>query len=186
MTTINSVAQTPAKSTSILSVRRGEQVALGGDGQVTLGNVVAKADAIKIRRVGPGGKVLVGFAGSAADAFALLERLEKKLGEFPDNTRRAAVELAKDWRTDRVLRRLEAMLAVVDRTASLMVSGAGDVIEPTDGIIGIGSGGAFAQAAAKALVEHSQLGAKEIVEAALRIAGEICIYTNTSIKVETL
>jgi len=152
---------------------------------VTLGNVVAKADAVKIRRIG-GGKVLCGFAGSAADAFALLERLEKKLGEFPDNTRRAAVELAKDWRTDRVLRRLEAMLAVVDKSTSLIVSGAGDVIEPTDGIIGIGSGGAFAQAAAKALVAHSELGAKEIVDAALRIAGEICIYTNTSIKVETL
>ena len=179
------MAMKAARSTTILSVRRGEQVALGGDGQVTLGNVVAKADATKIRRIG-GGKVLVGFAGSAADAFALLERLEKKLSEFPDNTRRAAVELAKDWRTDRVLRRLEAMLAVVDKSTSLIVSGAGDVIEPTDGIIGIGSGGAFAQAAAKALVQHSQLGAKEIVESALRIAGEICIYTNTSIKVETL
>src|SRR3954467_1328388 len=175
-----------ARSTTILSVRRGDQVALGGDGQVTLGNVVAKADATKIRRVGPGGTVLVGFAGSAADAFALLERLEKKLGEFPDNTRRAAVELAKDWRTDRVLRRLEAMLAVVDQTTSLMVSGAGDVIEPTDGIIGIGSGGAFAQAAAKALLAHSDLDARQIAEAALRIAGEICIYTNTNIKVETL
>jgi ATP-dependent HslUV protease subunit HslV len=179
------MAQQAARSTTILSVRRGEQVALGGDGQVTLGNVVAKADAVKIRRIG-GGKVLCGFAGSAADAFALLERLEKKLSEFPDNTRRAAVELAKDWRTDRVLRRLEAMLAVIDKSTSLIVSGAGDVIEPTDGIIGIGSGGPFAQAAAKALVEHSQLGAKEIVESALRIAGEICIYTNTSIKVETL
>jgi ATP-dependent HslUV protease subunit HslV len=180
------MAQHAARSTTILSVRRGEQVALGGDGQVTLGNVVAKADAVKIRRIGGGGKVLCGFAGSAADAFALLERLEKKLSEFPDNTRRAAVELAKDWRTDRVLRRLEAMLAVVDKSTSLIVSGAGDVIEPSDGIIGIGSGGPFAQAAAKALVEHSQLGATEIVEAALRIAGEICIYTNTSIKVETL
>jgi len=179
------MAQQAARSTTILSVRRGDQVALGGDGQVTLGNVVAKADAVKIRRIG-GGKVLCGFAGSAADAFALLERLEKKLAEFPDNTRRAAVELAKDWRTDRVLRRLEAMLAVVDKSTSLIVSGAGDVIEPTDGIIGIGSGGAFAQAAAKALVEHSQMGAKEIVDAALRIAGEICIYTNTSIKVETV
>ncbi|MEO6434415.1 MAG: ATP-dependent protease subunit HslV [Tepidisphaeraceae bacterium] len=177
---------TPAKSTTILSVRRGDQVALGGDGQVTLGNVVAKADAIKIRRVGPGGSVLVGFAGSAADAFALLERLEKKLGEFPDNTRRAAVELAKDWRTDRILRRLEAMLAVVDKTTSLMVSGAGDVIEPTDGIIGIGSGGAYAQAAATALLQHSTLGAKEIVEFALKITGEICIYTNTNVRVETL
>ena len=179
------MAQQAARSTTILSVRRGEQVALGGDGQVTLGNVVAKADAVKIRKLA-GGKVLCGFAGSAADAFALLERLEKKLGEFPDNTRRAAVELAKDWRTDRVLRRLEAMLAVVDRQTSLIVSGAGDVIEPTDGIIGIGSGGAFAQAAAKALLQHSQLGAKEIVDASLKIAGEICIYTNTSIRVETI
>jgi ATP-dependent HslUV protease, peptidase subunit HslV len=179
------MAMRPARSTTILSVRRGDQVALGGDGQVTLGNVVAKADAIKIRKIG-GGKVLVGFAGSAADAFALLERLEKKLGEFPDNTRRAAVELAKDWRTDRVLRRLEAMLAVVDKSTSLIVSGAGDVIEPTDGIIGIGSGGAFAQAAAKALVEHTQHPPQQIVESALKIAGEICIYTNTQIRVETL
>src|SRR3954471_22396939 len=170
----------PARSTTILSVRRGDEVALGGDGQVTLGNVVAKADAIKIRRIG-GGKVLCGFAGSAADAFALLERLEKKLAEFPDNTRRAAVELAKDWRTDRVLRRLEAMLAVVDKTTSLIVSGAGDVIEPSDGIIGIGSGGAFAQAAAKALIEHTQLSPKQIAESALKIAGEVCIYTNTNI-----
>jgi ATP-dependent HslUV protease subunit HslV len=180
------MGQQAARSTTILSVRRGDQVALGGDGQVTLGNVVAKADAVKIRRVGPGAKVLCGFAGSAADAFALLERLEKKLAEFPDNTRRAAVELAKDWRTDRVLRRLEAMLAVVDRTTSLMVSGAGDVIEPTDGIIGIGSGGAYAQAAAKALLENTPLAPKQIVESALKIAGEICIYTNTNIKVETL
>src|ERR1043165_655440 len=171
------VKQRAARSTTILSVRRGDSVALGGDGQVTLGNVVAKADATKIRRIGPGGKVLVGFAGSAADAFALLERLEKKLGEFPDNTRRAAVELAKDWRTDRILRRLEAMLPVVDRSTSLIVSGAGDVIEPTDGVIGIGSGGPYAQAAAQALLAHSKLTAKEIVEAALKIAGEICIYT---------
>jgi ATP-dependent HslUV protease subunit HslV len=177
--------QRPAKSTTILSVRKNGEVALGGDGQVTLGNVVAKADAVKIRRVG-GGNVLVGFAGSAADAFSLLERFEKKLSEFPDNTRRAVIELAKDWRTDRILRRLEAMLAVVDKETSLIVSGAGDVIEPTDGIIGIGSGGAFAQAAAKALVEHSNLPAKDIVEKSLKIAGEICIYTNTTIKVETL
>src|SRR6476646_6715165 len=165
------VSMQPARSTTILSVRKGEQVALGGDGQVTLGNVVAKADAVKIRRVG-GGKVLVGFAGSAADAFSLLERFEKKLSEFPDNTRRAVIELAKDWRTDRILRRLEAMLAVVDKETSLIVSGAGDIIEPTDGIIGIGSGGAYASSAAKALLTHSQLSAKEIVEAALRIAGE--------------
>ena len=179
------MATRPARSTTILSVRRNGQVALGGDGQVTLGNVVAKHDAVKIRRIG-GGKVLTGFAGSAADAFALLERFEKKLGEFPDNTRRAVIELAKEWRTDRVLRRLEAMLAVVDRETSLIVSGAGDVIEPTDGIIGIGSGGPFAASAAKALIQHSNLGAKEIVEASLKIAGEVCIYTNTNIRVESL
>jgi ATP-dependent HslUV protease subunit HslV len=179
------MAMTPARSTTILSVRRDGQTALGGDGQVTLGNVVAKHDAIKIRRIG-GGKVLTGFAGSAADAFALLERFEKKLSEFPDNTRRAVIELAKDWRTDRVLRRLEAMLAVVDKSTSLIVSGAGDVIEPTDGVVGIGSGGAYAASAAKALLAHSPLSAKEIVEASLRIAGELCIYTNTNIRVETL
>src|SRR3954468_20930552 len=175
----------PAKSTTILSVRRDNQVALGGDGQVTLGNIVAKQDAVKIRRLG-GGKVLAGFAGSAADAFALLERFEKKLAEFPDNTRRAAIELAKDWRTDRILRRLEAMLAVADKSASLILSGAGDVIEPTDGVIGIGSGGAYAAAAAKVLLTQTQLDPKQIVESALKIAGEICIYTNTNIKVETL
>jgi ATP-dependent HslUV protease subunit HslV len=174
----------PARSTTILSVRRGDQVALGGDGQVTLGNVVAKADAVKIRKIA--GRVLTGFAGSAADAFALLERFEKKLGEYPDNTRRAVIELAKDWRTDRALRRLEAMLAVIDKSASLIVSGAGDVIEPTDGIIGIGSGGPYAAAAAKALLAHTQLSPAEVVSSALKIAGELCIYTNTNIKVETL
>jgi ATP-dependent HslUV protease subunit HslV len=179
------MAQEAARSTTILSVRRNGQVALGGDGQVTLGNTVVKHDASKIRRVG-GGKVLVGFAGSAADAFALLERFEKKLAEFPDNTRRAVIELAKDWRTDRAMRRLEAMLAVVDSSTSLIAGGSGDVIEPTDGIIGIGSGGPYAQAAAKALLEHSKLSAKEIVEAALKIAGDICIYTNGNVKVETL
>jgi ATP-dependent HslUV protease subunit HslV len=175
----------PAKSTTILSVRRDGQVALGGDGQVTLGNIVAKSDAVKIRRIG-GGKVLTGFAGSAADAFALLERFEKKLSEFPDNTRRAVIELAKEWRTDRVLRRLEAMLAVADKQCSLIVSGAGDVIEPTDGIIGIGSGGAYALSAARALILHSNLEAKAIVEASLKIAGDVCIYTNGNVKVETL
>jgi ATP-dependent HslUV protease subunit HslV len=175
----------PARSTTILSVRRGDQVAIGGDGQVTLGNTVAKADAVKIRKLG-GGKVLTGFAGSAADAFALIERFEKKLAEHPDNVRRAVIELAKEWRTDRVLRRLEAMLAVVDRTTSLIVSGAGDVIEPTDGVIGIGSGGPFALSAAKALLAHSHLDARAIVEAALKISGEVCIYSNTNIKVETL
>src|ERR1700733_11666885 len=162
---------TPAKSTTILSVRRDNQVALGGDGQVTLGNIVAKHDANKIRRIGLGGKVLTGFAGSAPDAFSLLERFEKKLSEHPDNTRRAVIELAKDWRTDRVLRRLEAMLAVVDKSTSLIVSGAGDVIEPSDGVIGIGSGGAYAAAAAKALLAHSDLSASDIVKAALQIAG---------------
>jgi ATP-dependent HslUV protease subunit HslV len=174
-----------AKSTTILSVRRDGQVALGGDGQVTLGNVVAKHDAVKVRRLA-GGRVLAGFAGSAADAFALLERFEKKLAEFPDNTRRAVIELAKDWRTDRVLRRLEAMLAVADLSTSLVVSGAGDVIEPTDGVIGIGSGGPYALSAAKALLAHSTLSAKEIVEASLKVAGEVCIYTNGNIRVETL
>jgi len=174
-----------SRSTTILSVRRGNQVALGGDGQVTLGNIVAKHDAVKIRKMG-GGEVLVGFAGSAADAFALLDRFEKKLGEFPDNTRRAAIELAKDWRIDRVLRRLEAMLAVADKSTSLVISGAGDVIEPSDGVIGIGSGGPYATSAAKALLQHTQMAPKEIVESALRIAGDVCIYTNTNIKVETL
>src|SRR3954462_15143698 len=179
------MAMRPARSTTILSVRRDGQVALGGDGQVTLGNVVAKQDAVKIRRLG-NGRVLAGFAGSAADAFALLERFEKKLSEFPDNTRRAVIELAKEWRTDRVLRRLEAMLAVVDKSVSLIVSGAGDVIEPTDGIIGIGSGGPFAASAAKALLVHSSLSAAQIVEESLKIAGEMCIYTNTNIRVEAL
>ena len=175
----------PARSTTILSVRRGDQVALGGDGQVTLGHTVAKHDAVKIRKLG-NGKVLTGFAGSAADAFSLLERFEKKLSEHPDNTRRAVIELAKDWRTDRVLRRLEAMLAVADRTTSLIVSGAGDVIEPTDGVIGIGSGGPYALSAAKALLAHSDLDAKSIVEASLKISGEVCIYSNTNVRVETL
>jgi ATP-dependent HslUV protease subunit HslV len=175
----------PARSTTILAVRKGNDVAIGGDGQVTLGNVVAKHDAVKIRKVG-GGKVLIGFAGSAADAFALLERFEKKLSEHPDNTRRAAIELAKDWRTDRVLRRLEAMLAVADRTTSLIISGAGDVIEPSDGIVAIGSGGPYALAAAKALLANSTLSAREIVETSLKIAGEICIYTNGQVKVETI
>src|SRR5437588_11984083 len=165
---VEGASMPPARSTTILSVRRGEQVALGGDGQVTLGNTVAKSDAIKIRRLG-GGKVLSGFAGSAADSFALLERFEKKLSEYPDNTRRAVIELAKEWRTDRILRRLEAMLAVADQQCSLIVSGAGDVIEPTDGIIGIGSGGPYALSAARALLQYSQLDARAIVEAALKI-----------------
>jgi ATP-dependent HslUV protease subunit HslV len=172
-------------STTILSVRRDGVVAVGGDGQVTIGATALKHDAIKIRRLA-GGKVLCGFAGSAADAFALVERFEAKLEQYPGNIKRAAIELAKDWRTDRSLRRLESLLAVVDAETSLLIGGSGDVIEPSDGIIGIGSGGPYATAAAKALVAHSKLAAPEIVEAALRIAADICVYTNDRITVETL
>ena len=171
--------------TTIVSVRRGGVVALGGDGQVTLGNIVVKATARKVRRLHHD-KVLAGFAGATADAFTLFERFEAKLDKHQGHLVRSAIELTKDWRTDRVLRRLEAMLAVVDATTSLMVSGAGDVIEPTDGVIGIGSGGPYALSAAKALLQHSSLSAKEIVEASLRISGEVCIYSNTNIKVESL
>ena len=175
-------------ATTILSVRRDGKVAIGGDGQVSLGDTIAKADATKIRRlnVDRGNPIIVGFAGSAADAFALMERFEKTLGEHPDNLRRAAVELAKAWRMDRALRRLEAMLAVADKETSLVLSGNGDVIEPSDGIMAIGSGGNFAGSAARALLRHSDLDAEAIVRAAMQIAGETCIYTNTNIKVETL
>jgi ATP-dependent HslUV protease subunit HslV len=173
------------RSTTILSVRHKGKVALGGDGQVTMGNAVVKSDALKIRKLFDG-KVLVGFAGGAADAFALLERFETKLKEHPGNVPRAATELAKDWRTDRVLRRLEAIITVVDAKHSLLVSGTGDVIQPTDGILGIGSGGNFALAAARALVAHSDLSAAEIVRTALDIAGDLCIYTNDNITVEEL
>jgi len=179
------MAMIAARSTTILSVRRDNLVALGGDGQVTLGQTVAKHDAIKIRRLG-GGKVLTGFAGSAADSFALLERFERKLADHPDNTRRAVIELAKDWRTDRVMRRLESMLVVADAGVSLIVSGAGDIIEPTDGIVGVGSGSSYAIAAARALLRHTDLNAKMIVEHSLKIAGELCIYTNSHVRVETL
>lgn len=172
-------------ATTILSVRRDGRVAMGSDGQVTLGNTIFKHDALKIRRLADN-KVLAGFAGAAADAFALLERFEAKLQQFPGNMRRAAIELAKDWRTDRALRRLEAMLAVADTTTSLILGGSGDVIEPSDGIIGIGSGGPYALSAARALIGHSTLPAEEIVLQSLKIAGEICIYTNTRIVVETL
>ena len=171
--------------TTILSVRRGASVALGGDGQVTLGNTIMKADANKIRRLRDG-NVLCGFAGSSADAFALLERFEAKLKDNPGNVPRAATELAKEWRTDRALRRLEALMVVADARHSLLVSGTGDVIQPTDGIIGIGSGGPVAVAAAKALVAHSSLSASEIVREALKIAGQIDIYTNEMIAVEEL
>ena len=158
---------------------------MGGDGQVTLGNSVVKADAVKIRKL-MGERVLVGFAGAAADAFALLERFEAKLKDYPQNLPRAATELAKDWRTDRALRRLEALLAVVDAQHTLLVSGTGDVIQPTDGILGIGSGGNFALSAARALVAHSELDARQIVRESLAIAGELCIYSNTQIVVEDL
>ncbi len=173
------------RSTTILAVRRDGMTAIGGDGQVTLGSTAVKHDASKIRRL-CGGKVLCGFAGGAADAFALLDRFERKLDEFKGNLRKAAIELAKDWRTDRILRRLESMLAVVDRDTSLILGGAGDVIEPTDGIIGIGSGGMYAGASARALLRHSALPADQIVRESLLIAAGICIYTNEHITVETL
>jgi len=173
------------RSTTILSVRHKGKVALGGDGQVTMGNAVVKSDALKIRKLFDG-KVLVGFAGGAADAFALLERFETKLKEHPGNVPRAATELAKDWRTDRVLRKLEALMTVVDAKHSLLISGTGDVIQPTDGILAIGSGGNFALAAARALVAHSELSAIEIVRTALGIAGDLCIYTNGNITVEEM
>jgi ATP-dependent HslUV protease subunit HslV len=173
------------RSTTILAVRRNNRAAIGGDGQVTLGEVVMKGDAHKIRRL-HGGNVLVGFAGAAADAFALMERFEAKLKDFQGSVPRAATELAKDWRMDRALRRLEAMIVVADRDNLLMLSGTGDVIQPTDGVAAIGSGGAYALAAARALMAHSGLGAADIVRAALEIAGELCIYTNRNIEVEQL
>ena len=172
-------------STTILTVRRGDRVALGGDGQVTLGTSIVKADAVKIRRLLEG-RVLTGFAGSSADAFALLERFEARLKDFPGNVPRAATELAKDWRTDRALRRLEALLAVVDHQHTLLITGNGDVIQPSDGILGIGSGGSYATAAARALVQHSTLGPAEIVRRSLEIAADIDIYTNRNIVVEEM
>ena len=173
------------RATTILSVRHQGAVAIGGDGQVSLGNTVMKADAVKIRPLLEG-KVLTGFAGASADAFALLERFEAKLRDFPGNMPRAATELAKDWRTDRVLRRLEALLAVVDARSTLLVTGTGDVIQPTDGILGIGSGGNYAVAAARALVAHSTLDAATIVRRSLEIAAGIDVYTNGHIVVEEL
>jgi ATP-dependent HslUV protease subunit HslV len=171
------------RSTTILAVRREGRVAIGGDGQVTLGNVVMKGDARKVRRL-HGGKVLVGFAGASADAFALLERFEAKLKDHQGSVPRAATELAKEWRMDRALRRLEAMMIAVDHDNMLVVSGTGDVIQPSDGAAAIGSGGSYALAAARALLAHSQLGAPEVVRAALEIAGDLCIYTNRNIEVE--
>ena len=172
-------------ATTILAVRHKGRVAIGGDGQVTVGNVVMKSDAHKLRRL-HGGKVMVGFAGASADAFALLERFEAKLKDFAGSVPRAATELAKGWRMDRSLRRLEAMMIAVDKDSLLLVSGTGDVIQPTDGIAGIGSGGAYAVAAARALTQHSSLAAPQIVRTALEIAGDLCIYTNRNIAVEEL
>ena len=171
--------------TTILSVRRGASVALGGDGQVTLGQVVVKGGAKKVRRLYQE-RILAGFAGGTADAFTLFERFEAKLEKHQGNLMRSAVELAKDWRTDRILRRLEAMLAVADREHSLVITGLGDVLEPEHGIVAIGSGGPYAQAAARALVENTQLAPKEIVEKALSVAADICIYTNHQRTIEAL
>jgi len=171
--------------TTILSVRRGPLVALGGDGQVTLGNIVVKAGARKVRRLYHD-KVLAGFAGATADAFTLFERFEAKLEKHQGHLQRAAIELTKDWRTDRVLRRLEAMLAVADAGSSLVITGNGDVLEPELGIIAIGSGGAYAQAAARALLAHTELAPEQVVKKSLEIAGEICIYTNQQHTIETL
>lgn len=171
--------------TTILSVRRPNQVALGGNGQVTLGNIVVKATARKVRRLYQG-RILAGFAGGTADAFTLFERFEAKLEKHQGHLLRSAVELAKDWRTDRMLRRLEAMLAVADRESSLIITGNGDVLEPEAGIVAIGSGGAYAQSAARALVENTELSASEVVSKSLSIAGDLCIYTNHSHTIETL
>jgi ATP-dependent HslUV protease subunit HslV len=170
------------RSTTILAVRRNGQVALGGDGQVTVGQTVMKSNAQKVRTL-HGGKLLAGFAGAAADAFTLFEKFEEKLERYPGNLPRAAVELAKDWRSDRVLRRLEALLAVTDREHGFVISGTGDIIEPDDGILAIGSGGSYALAAARALVQHTDLKPKEIVQRGLEIAAEICVYTNANITV---
>jgi ATP-dependent HslUV protease subunit HslV len=171
--------------TTILSVRRGNRVAMGGDGQVTLGNIVVKASARKVRRMYQD-KILSGFAGGTADAFTLFERFEAKLEKHQGHLVRSAVELAKDWRTDRILRRLEAMLAVADRESSLIITGNGDVLEPEQGIVAIGSGGAYAQSAARALLENTDLAPAEIVKRALEIAGDLCIYTNQQHVIEVL
>jgi ATP-dependent HslUV protease, peptidase subunit HslV len=179
----------PFHGTTIISVRRltpqGAQVALGGDGQVTLGNIVVKATARKVRKLFHG-KVLAGFAGATADAFTLFERFEAKLEKHQGHLQRAAIELTKDWRTDRVLRRLEAMLAVADLDCSLIITGNGDVLEPENGVVAIGSGGAYAQAAAIAMLKHTELPARDIVKQSLEIAGELCIYTNMNHTIEQL
>ncbi len=172
-------------ATTIVCVRRNGRVVLGSDGQVTLGNTVMKANARKVRRLGKG-DVIAGFAGATADAFTLFELFEEKLAKYGNNLTRAAVELAKEWRTDRRLGKLEAMLAVADKDASLLISGNGDVLEPEHSLIALGSGGPYAQAAALALLEHTELDARSIVEHALKIAGDICIYTNHNVSIEEL
>lgn len=178
------------KGTTIVSVRRGNQIVVAGDGQVTMGQAVMKANACKVRRIktrsGGGHEVIAGFAGSTADALALFERLESKLETYPGQLARAAVELAKDWRTDRNLRRLEAMMAVADSSTSLILTGSGDVLEPEYGLIGIGSGGSFALAAARAFSEQDNLSAKDIALKSLGIAADLCIYTNSDISIEIL
>jgi ATP-dependent HslUV protease subunit HslV len=173
------------RSTTIVAVRKGGEVAMAGDGQVSLGETIMKGGARKVRRIAEG-KVVAGFAGASADAFTLLDRFEAKLKAHRGSLPRAAVELAKDWRTDRYLRRLEAMLIVMDAEATLLISGTGDVIEPDEGVVAIGSGGSYALAAARALMRHTDLSAKEIAEKSLAIASEICVYTNDQIVVETL
>jgi ATP-dependent HslUV protease subunit HslV len=173
------------EGTTILSVRRGASVAMGGDGQVTLGNIVVKATARKVRRLYHD-RILAGFAGGTADAFTLFERFEAKLEKHQGHLLRSAVELAKDWRTDRILRRLEAMLTVADREASLIITGNGDVLEPEGGLLAIGSGGAYAQSAARALLEHTDLPPQEVVKKALTIAADLCIYTNQNHVIEVL
>ena len=172
--------------TTILCVRKGEEVVIVGDGQVSLGQTIIKANARKVRRLGQGGKIVAGFAGATADAFTLFERLEGKLEQHPGNLTRAAVEMAKDWRTDRYLRRLEAMMAVSDINTSLVLTGTGDVLEPEDGLIGIGSGGSFALAAARALIDQDDMGAEDIARRAMQIAAGICVYTNENLTVESL
>ena len=168
--------------TTILAVRRDGRVAMGGDGQITVGDTVMKANATKVRAL-KSGKILAGFAGAAADAFTLFEKFEEKLERYPGNISRAAVELAKDWRSDRVLRRLEALLVVADKDSGYVISGSGELIEPDDGVLAIGSGGSYALAAARALLQSSKLSPKEIVQKSLEIAAEICVYTNTHITV---
>jgi ATP-dependent HslUV protease, peptidase subunit HslV len=172
----------PVHSTTILCVRRDGHVALGGDGQVTVGDTIMKANANKVRTL-KGGKILAGFAGAAADAFTLFEKFEEKLERYPGNLPRAAVELAKDWRSDRVLRRLEALLVVADKEHGYVISGSGELIEPDDGVLAIGSGGTYALAAARAMLRASQLAAREIVQQGLEIAADICVYTNTHITI---